>query len=78
VRATPSAIGTTGDEGATGGEGMIKGAPDVPGVKECCKNPTNLVRREDDRPFTMDQCTVCGLRHYRLTVDLTTLLKGKT
>jgi hypothetical protein len=54
----------------------MKGAPDLPGVNECCKDPAQLVRIKDDPPFTTDQCVVCGCNHHRLSVDLSALLKG--
>lgn len=42
-------------------------------MKECCKNPDNLYRRENDpeeQPgVTINRCKVCGCRHFEMEAE---------
>jgi len=42
-------------------------------MNDCCKNPDNLYRRENDPEEApseiIKRCKVCGARHFELTVD---------
>jgi len=47
----------------------LRGAPDAPGVKDCCKDPANLVQSVPRADVTIDTCSVCGCRHFRAQID---------
>ena len=38
-------------------------------MKECCKNPANLVRKQERPDLVVDTCKVCGCRHFRLSAE---------
>ena len=44
----------------------IKPAPDVPGVKDCCKDVDSHEITEKREPFLVTRCKVCKCRHFRL------------
>jgi len=37
--------------------------------KECCKQPENLVPKQERPDLFINVCKVCGCRHFELTVD---------
>ena len=40
------------------------------GKKDCCKDEKNLVLQPSDKPeLEIRKCSVCGCRHFELTVD---------
>jgi len=45
----------------------------MPDIKDCCKNKSNLYRRENDpeekNGVVIMRCRVCECRHFELNVD---------
>jgi hypothetical protein len=46
-----------------------RGAPDVAGVHDCCKDPKNLMRLFTDPFASVDRCLRCGRQHYRAVMS---------
>jgi len=38
-------------------------------VKDCCKQPENLVPHQDRPELLVNVCKVCGCRHFELTLE---------
>lgn len=45
-------------------------------AKACCKQPEHLVRSEPAVGRVLNQCQVCGCRHFRLTGGPLLTVKG--
>lgn len=48
---------------------MEVATPPVDGGMECCKDATNRQVIESTMTKTVEQCKVCGCKHYEFTVD---------
>jgi hypothetical protein len=38
-------------------------------VNDCCKQPHNLIAKKERQDLVIRVCSVCGRRHFELTVD---------